>query len=68
MENCIDLTTPVQHLIGTRYVESVKAYILEMTGLMSVIGPNDISTMDIRTDRIYVDVDEAGNISRLRIG
>ncbi|MDO7909735.1 I78 family peptidase inhibitor [Pseudomonas monteilii] len=68
MENCIDLTTSVQHLIGTRYVESVKAYILEMTGLMSVIGPNDISTMDIRTDRIYVDVDEAGNISRLRIG
>jgi hypothetical protein len=68
MENCIDLTTPVQHLIGTRYVESVKAYILEMTGLTYVIGPNEMSTMDIRTDRIYVHVDETGNISRLRIG
>jgi len=68
MENCIDLTTPVQHLIGTRYVESVKAYILEMTGLTYIVGPNEVSTMDIRTDRIYVHVDEAGNISRLRIG
>lgn len=68
MENCIDLTTPVQHLIGTRYVESVKAYILEMTGLTYIVGPNEVSTMDIRTDRIYVHADEAGNISRLRIG
>ncbi|MBA1191717.1 hypothetical protein G7007_02410 [Pseudomonas entomophila] len=68
MENRIDLTTSVQHLIGTRYVESVKAYIREMTGLTYVIGPDEISTTEIRTDRIHVHVDEAGNISRLRIG
>jgi len=68
MKGCLLPTALVDHLIGTRYVESVKDYISEMTGLPYVIGPGEITTTELRTDRIYVEVDEAGNISRLRIG
>lgn len=68
MESRINPVARVQHLIGTRYVESVKPYILEMTGLKYVIGPGEIATMDMRTDRMFVEVDGAGNISRLRVG
>ncbi|WP_434772982.1 I78 family peptidase inhibitor [Pseudomonas entomophila] len=67
MEHQTDKTMLVNHLIGTRYVESVKPYILEMTGLKRVVGPNEPSTLDFRTDRIHVHTDEAGNISQLHI-
>ncbi|CAG8869369.1 hypothetical protein PS627_03447 [Pseudomonas fluorescens] len=67
MESCIDLLGPVRHLIGTRYVPSVKTYILEMTGMSIVVGPTDPATHDKRGDRVFVLVDE-GFITDLRIG
>lgn len=68
MESCIDLIGAVRHLIGTRYVPSVKTYILEMTEMSIVVGPREPATFDIRDDRVFVTVDEHGEISALRIG
>ncbi|MBJ9974584.1 hypothetical protein IAE35_08410 [Pseudomonas sp. S75] len=62
-----DILSPARHVIGTRYVESVKAYLLELTGLHLAAGPGDVTTMDIRQDRIIIDADEAGIITQLRI-
>lgn len=58
----------IRHLIGSRYVESVKAYIIELTGLATAAGPNDITTKDIRMDRVMISVDDQGCITDLAIG
>ncbi|MBA1191716.1 hypothetical protein G7007_02405 [Pseudomonas entomophila] len=50
--------TALNHLIGTPYIDSVKCYIRELTGLPLVIGPKDPSTKDCRTDRVFIVVDE----------
>ncbi|MFJ9990852.1 hypothetical protein ACIQSO_08945 [Pseudomonas putida] len=63
----IDILCPARHVIGTRYVESVKPYILELTGLAAVAGPQDITTRDIRTDRVMIGVDVHGFINGLII-
>lgn len=62
-----DVLAPARHVIGSRYVQSVKAYVLELTGLRKAIGPKDPSTKDIRTDRVFIKVDEDGLINRLVI-
>lgn len=62
-----DILAPARHVIGSRYVESVKPYILELTGLAFAVGPKDITTMDIRTDRIIIRADDEGVIQALRI-
>jgi hypothetical protein len=62
-----DILSPARHVIGSQYVESVKPYILELTGLMTAAGPRDITTMDIRSDRVLINVDNAGTIEGLRI-
>ena len=36
----------IQHLIGTRYVPTVKAYISELCGRERVVGPADVSTKE----------------------
>ncbi|OCT21123.1 hypothetical protein [Pseudomonas putida] len=62
-----DILGPARHLIGTRYVESIKPYIAELTGLPKIVGPDDATTMDLRTDRILVSSDEHGVITDLII-
>lgn len=62
-----EILAPAQHVIGSRYVESVKPYILELTGLYIAVGPNDISTKDIRRDRVFIHVDDSGCVSKLGI-
>ena len=64
MEYQIDKTA-LDHLIGTPYIDSVKCYIREFTALPLVIGPNDPSTRDYRTDRVLIIVDK-GTITGFR--
>ncbi|MDF2488358.1 MAG: hypothetical protein K0S77_980 [Pseudomonas sp.] len=68
MECSIDLIGAVRHLIGTRYVPSVKTYILEMTEMAIVVGPNEPATFDIRGDRVFVSTDKQGVITKLHVG
>lgn len=68
MESCIDLLGAVRHLIGTRYVPSVQPYILEMTGMFFVVGPDEPVSLDIRSDRVIIVADDQGIITDLRIG
>ncbi|MBC8999182.1 hypothetical protein IAI51_21890 [Pseudomonas sp. N40(2020)] len=51
----------IRHLIGTRYVPSVEAYISELTGFKN-IRTGLTRTTDMRTDRLNIDEDPAGNI------
>jgi hypothetical protein len=67
MENHIHVLQPVQPLIGMRYAPSVKPYILELTQLSIAVGPGDVSTKDLRTDRVFISVDDKGVISKLHI-
>ncbi|MDF0733336.1 I78 family peptidase inhibitor [Pseudomonas entomophila] len=62
-----DVLAPVRHLIGTAYSDSVKATILEATGLAVAVGPTDIATMEIRNDRVQIKVDGNGIIEDLII-
>ena len=62
-----DILGPARHVIGTRYVESVKPYIVELTGLASAAGPHDMITRDMRSDRVLISVDADGNIKGLSI-
>lgn len=48
----------IKHLIGTRYVPSVKAYITELTGRDRVVGVNEASTKEIDPNRIHIRGDE----------
>jgi len=63
-----ELLKKVDHLIGTLYDESVKAQIIEATGLTTVAGPDDIVTADIRNDRVKVQVDDQGLITDIHTG
>ncbi|WAB98260.1 MULTISPECIES: hypothetical protein [Pseudomonas] len=62
-----DILDRARHVIGSQYVESVKPYILELTGLLSAAGPRDVTTLDIRSDRVMISVDANGTIDGLRI-
>ena len=44
----------IKHLIGTRYVPSVKAYISEITGRTRVVGVNEASTKELDQNRIHL--------------
>lgn len=61
------ITQALQHLVGTRYVPTVKAYISELTGRARVVGPNEVLTKDFRLDRVNVSI-EAGLISGYTFG
>ena len=54
----------IGRLVGTLYVPSVKAYISEVTGRMRVVGPTDMSTMEIDRTRVQIAVNDAGLIDR----
>lgn len=59
----------IQHLIGSRYVSSVRAYIAELTGYPRVVGPNVTTTFEANArDRIFIVVNEAGIIESFRFG
>jgi len=62
-----DVLAPVRHVIGSPYVESVKDYILALTGLRRAVGPGEPATKDIRTDRVFISVDDDGRIARLTV-
>ncbi|MFJ2489367.1 hypothetical protein [Pseudomonas sp. NPDC087639] len=57
----------IHHLIGTRYVPSVEAYITELTGRTHVrSGP--VGTTDHRPERLNIDQDLTGNIVSFHFG
>jgi len=57
MQHQVDQTA-LDHLIGTRYIDSVKCYIRELTHLPFVIGPYDPATKDYRSDRVFIVIDK----------
>ena len=64
-----DILGPAHHIIGSRYVESVQAYVLELTGLEVVKVVTSIAdTLEYHHNQVRIDVDEDGNISGLRHG
>ncbi|SOB51344.1 hypothetical protein [Pseudomonas lundensis] len=58
----------IRHLIGTRYVPSVKAYISELTGRTRVVGVNEVSTKEFDTDRINIKADDNNCIVSFQFG
>jgi len=61
-----DILAPVRHIIGSRYVESVQAYVLELTGLKRVkVVTGLVDTLDLHLDQVRIYVEEDGNISHL---
>lgn len=58
----------ISHLIGTRYVPSVKAYISELTGRARVVGVNEVSTKEFDTDRINIKADDNNCIVSFQFG
>ncbi|MNG33901.1 I78 family peptidase inhibitor [Pseudomonas silesiensis] len=63
-----DILQSIRHLINSRYVPGVKAYISELTGFTTIIGPDEISTMEVNPLRLNIRCDERGFISSFRIG
>ena len=53
----------LQHLIGTRYVPTVKAYISELTGRDRVVGPGEVTTREFDVNRVNIEADGAGIIT-----
>lgn len=62
-----DILAPARHVIGSQYVESVKPYVIELTGLKTAAGPKDMTTRDMRADRVMISVNGAGAIDGLQI-
>ena len=58
----------ISHLIGTRYVPSVKAYISELTGRTRVVGVNEVSTKEFDADRINIKADDNNCIVSFQFG
>lgn len=49
-----EVLATLQHLIGSRYVPAVKAYISELTGRTRVVGPNEPHTRELDHQRISI--------------
>ena len=78
MNNNNDLAQTLQHLIGSRYVPSLKAYISELTGVPDVAGPGETDTKgrpdlnaDGRPDGVPGEIDGKGrpgiDVSRITV-
>ena len=63
-----EVTQLINHLIGSRYVQSVKAYISELTGRPRVVGIHDKSTLEMDPDRIHLVGDTDGVIVSFYFG
>lgn len=61
---------PVQYLIGRSRSDALGAEALRRSGARSLrwIRPGDMVTMDFRTDRLNIDLDEQGRVTGLRCG
>lgn len=57
-------------LMGKAWAESMRADALKRSGArtLRVIAPGMAVTMDYRTDRLNIETDEAGRITRIRCG
>jgi len=55
-------------LVGCEYTEATKARITELTGRARVVGPTDISTLDLDRSRIHVVAGGNGVITGFRFG
>ncbi|AZV29756.1 MULTISPECIES: hypothetical protein [unclassified Pseudomonas] len=60
------VTHQVRHMIGSRYVASVKAYLAELTG-RDVRGGTGYLTADLSPGRLTVHLDAQGNIDVIEI-
>jgi len=60
----------IADLIGKRWGEAMRADVLKRTGArtLRVIAPGDAVTMDYRTDRLNLETDAEGRITRIRCG
>jgi hypothetical protein len=52
----------IGHLVGTRYVPSVKAYICELTDRARVVGAGEVATREFDPQRIQIASDGNGMI------
>jgi len=52
----------IQHLVGSRYVRSVKPYIAELTGRTCVVGVDEPMPLDLNPERIKIQGNGAGAI------
>ncbi|MFD2645831.1 I78 family peptidase inhibitor [Pseudomonas japonica] len=55
-------------LIGCEYTQAVKAQITELTGRARVVGPNDVSTLEMDESRIHVVAGGNGMITGFHFG
>ncbi|WP_312489188.1 I78 family peptidase inhibitor [Sphingomonas sp.] len=62
--------TRVADLLGKPWTEAMRAPTLKRTGARTirVIAPGDAVTMDYRTDRLNIETDAAGRVTKVRCG
>lgn len=63
-----EILQTLQTLIGTTYDASIKETIKVRTGRARVVGPQDIATREIDTQRIQIIADKANIIQEFRFG
>ncbi|MGE7993729.1 hypothetical protein ACQKPE_22380 [Pseudomonas sp. NPDC089554] len=63
-----DILSPARHVIGSRYIESVKAYILELTGLEIAKTVYGADTFENFPSQVRIYVDRTGIVTDLRNG
>ncbi|WP_136636423.1 I78 family peptidase inhibitor [Pseudooceanicola onchidii] len=59
--------TQYQSLVGQDRA-AIAAAGLEAGRDLRILGPDDMATMDYRADRLNIDLDDAGVVTRLRCG
>ncbi|MDU9392662.1 I78 family peptidase inhibitor [Pseudomonas sp. zfem002] len=63
-----EVQVALAELIGCEYTPALKARITELTGRARVVGPTDVSTMDLDHSRIHVVAGGNGVITGFRFG
>ncbi|MNN15822.1 hypothetical protein D3C76_996790 [compost metagenome] len=61
-----DMLAPARHVIGSRYVDSVQPYLLDLTGLAVARVVRGPDRFDYSAQQVRIDVDENGIIVNLR--